>query len=216
MRPLHAVISGPRAAFTLAELLLAVGLGASLLGTLALLGQRASATTSERTAESHSQRELDSALARVRRELADAGSGTLDPSPEHPFWTDTLDFQTPAGFDEGGTVWSAPRRLALVDDPADPPNRLDDDGDGVIDERRLQLITEDGARRIVLASQVRALGLGEFPNGEDDDGDGLIDEPGFCITREGNGLRVELTIEVPDAREGTVLANGVASSWLEN
>lgn len=210
----HAAAPASRG-FSLTEMLVVSGLAVSLFGTLALLGQRASASTTENTAEDHARALVEAALGRATRELADASAASLDPTPTTPFWSDTLTFHTATGFDTAGTTWSAPRRLELAEDPSDLDNGRDDDGDGVVDERLLRLVTSEG-RVVVLTSQVRELGEGELANGEDDDGDGLVDEAGFAVVLDASGLRLALSLERRDAQDGTTIASGEACLWLGN
>ena len=198
-----------RAGLSLFEVLVATGLVGSLLGTMTLLAQKASSTTVERAASLEARRSLEAVLTRVTNELKDASPGTLNPDPVDPFWVDAIDFQVVSALNAGGVTLSGVRRLELVEDPMDPANGVDDDGNGIVDEHVLQLTLEEG-QTVTLSSHVRALGEGEEENGDDDDGDGLVDEPGFCVTRDGTGLRIEITLERVDGNGESVIASGEA------
>ena len=73
---------------------------------------------------------------------------------------------------------------------------MDNNGNGIVDEGLIALITDPGGaaeRREVLARFVAARLEGEEENGLDDNGNGLVDERGFSLVREGRLLEVRIT-----------------------
>ena len=109
------------------------------------------------------------------------------------------------GYEAGAPILGAPTRFTLELSPSEIDNGLDDDGNGLIDERLLVRITNPGdpdEQRSVLARGVRALLEGEVDNGLDDNGNGLADEAGFALDMDGGVLSVRLSLEIVDPEGG--------------
>jgi prepilin-type N-terminal cleavage/methylation domain-containing protein len=188
-----------RAAFTLIELLVSMAVLAlviSAMGMVQIRTQQASKVTLTRTlSEMAAQRALD----RIVGELTGVGRSLIFPDPVSNLGTSALTYQHPTGVNAAGVVqWDTPCRLELQLEPGEMDNGIDDDGDGLVDERRLVLTKNFGtanARAIVLCSGIPELLEGETANGLDDNGNGLIDEPGFCVQRVGDLLTIHLTVQ---------------------
>lgn len=131
-----------------------------------------------------------------------------------PFSTSDLMLQRVVGYDAGaGTAQlSPPDRLFLEMASGEIDDGLDNDGDGLVDEKRVVLVEEIGSpaqRRRVLCTYVADSLEGETAgNGVDDNGNGLIDEEGFCVTYEGSIVVVRMTVEKP-SRDGRAVARSV-------
>jgi hypothetical protein len=97
-----------------------------------------------------------------------------------------------------GMQWNPLERLQLELRPTEQDNGVDDDGNGLVDERRVVWFTDPGAaeeREVTVCHWVSELLEGEQANGVDDNGNGLIDEPGLCVTFEDDGALVWLTLQ---------------------
>lgn len=98
-------------------------------------------------------------------------------------------------------------------------NGLDDNGNGLIDERRVLLVpdTATPAELVSLGSQVRELAEGELPNGLDDNGNGIADEAGLWFRHDGSGtLTVSLSLERLDGRGGSIVRTLTTSVRMRN
>ena len=193
---------GRRAGFTMLELTVSVavlGLVLWMTGLVTSSSRDAYDTSSrDQRAEASARRALD----RVVTELLPAGAGTLG-----GVGTATLTYNLAAGVvaagaNVGDVLWSPQRQLRLEHEPGEADNGADDDGDGLVDERRLVLVRNAGLadeRRVVLCSGVRELLEGETANFLDDNGNGLADEAGFSTTLADDVLTLRLSIEVATA-----------------
>jgi hypothetical protein len=89
-------------------------------------------------------------------------------------------------------------RLDIRMDDGEVDNGIDDDGDGVIDERALVLthVVALGTQRSATICHGIAERLeGESANAADDNGNGIIDESGFCVRRVGDLFFLYVTLE---------------------
>lgn len=191
------------AGFTLVELVVAASILAMVLGVPLLLLR-----TSRRVQETHTVRiQLQSiarrTLDRIAQRLEASGTSVIPQAAVPPgMWTTIVDYRPATGWLDGAVVWGPAERIQLADDPADPPDGIDNDRDGLIDEKRVVRILDfggPGQRTEVLCESVREWLEGEIPgNGLDENGNGLIDEPGFVFTFEGDRVVVWLTLEKRD------------------
>jgi hypothetical protein len=209
-----------RAGHSLVEMLLAttlltflVGGAASLLGTSAGLFEEASAISTHDQATSR-------AMQRVVRLLVDAGVSTLQPAElTTEMGASSLVFRASTGFAEGELQWGELQRLALEEDPRDPANGVDDDGDGVVDERRLTWTRDVGGmseRSVTLCADVAVLFEGEEDNGVDDNGNGVVDEAGFGARLDGRRLWIGLTRASSSSRGNALFHTEAVTLRLRN
>jgi prepilin-type N-terminal cleavage/methylation domain-containing protein len=188
-----------RAGFTLLELVIATALLSLVLGAVGLVQMRARdasrAGMGREQVETHCRRTLD----RVAEELQGVGHSLLFPDPSTSLGTGSITYQHPTGLSGLGVVtWDTPSSLALQLEPAETDNGIDDDGDGLVDERRLVLTQNVGAPNAVstvLCGGIAELGEGETANGLDDNGNGVIDEAGFNVRKVGDLLTIRLTVQ---------------------
>jgi prepilin-type N-terminal cleavage/methylation domain-containing protein len=190
-----------RGGFTLIEMLVSVAVLAFVLGVMALVQMRTQAASREALGKTLSEMKARRALDRVVTELTGVAHSLVFPDPTSNLGTSTLTYQHPTGVDAVGNVtFDVPSRLDLQLVPGEVDNGLDDDGDGLIDDRRLVLTRNFGtpnAKSVVLCTGIPRYLEGEVANGLDDNNNGLIDEPGFNVFRVGDLLTIRLTVQVP-------------------
>lgn len=204
--------SSARAGFSLLEMTIVLLILTVVMGSVALFQFANRNSVEESATVGDAQERAHRALERVLRELDGASLTRLVPDPTGALGTDNLVFQKSAGVDAAGNVvWSTQTRIALVPEDGENTNGLDDNHNGLVDERKLTVTHDFGtpaARTETIAHFLPALAPGELANGTDDNGNGIIDEKGFNVQRVGNLLTVRLTVE---ARAG----GGDWTSWSE-
>jgi len=192
-----------RAAFSLVELILALSILGLLLGMPLLLMRSADQLQDSRTAIAELEQRARRALDAIAERLESSGTTAI------PQWgggpgvgVSVVDFQVAAGWTAGAPTWAPAERLQLADDPADPDDGLDNDGDGLVDEKRILWIRDAGlpTQSIrVLCTGVQDTLAGELPgNGLDDNGNGLVDEPGLSFAFDDDRVIVRLGLEKRD------------------
>ncbi len=185
------------AGMTLIEVMISTGLLFAVIAAAASLAMRASSTYEQGAARADVDQRAHRAIQLIVREFADAGRAGLTPEPLAPLGSATLDYRRADGFN--GTVTFGPQmRIALEMENTELDNGLDDDGNGLVDERRVVRIENPGAldeRRKVICHDVAEYLGGEEPNGVDDNGNGLIDERGLSFEVQGDVLTIRLTLE---------------------
>lgn len=131
--------------------------------------------------------------------IGHVSSSTTAMPPGAPFFSSDFLFRPLADVDANGdAVWGDVQRLHAEDDPLDPFDGADNDGDGLTDEMRLIYTRSVGSAsevRVVIARDIARWAEGESRNGEDDNDNDLIDEPGFCVWSDGEDLRIQVTID---------------------
>jgi len=191
-------LAGKTAGFTLLEVVGSTSLLAVVAGAVALAMDSSSrAFRTGATAAS-----LDSSTLRVMDELCKGLLATskknVSPTPVSPFSSSQLEFQRGVGTLDDAIVWGLLERIELQANPGEPDDDQDNDGDGLIDERRIVWITDPGGPKEserVLCSDVAEYLEGEVPNGLDDNGNGLIDELGLSFNHGDNGVTIQLTVQ---------------------
>lgn len=182
-------------------MLISVAILAFVLGVMALVQTRSQAASRETMAKTMSEMRARRALDRVVAELTGVSHSLLFPDPTSNLGTSTLTYQHPTGVDAVGNVtFDVPSRLELQLAPGEIDNGIDDDNNGLVDDRRLVLTRNYGtlnAQSVVLCSGIPRYLEGEVANGLDDNGNGLVDEPGFNVIRVGDLMTIRLTVQVP-------------------
>jgi prepilin-type N-terminal cleavage/methylation domain-containing protein len=191
--------NGRSRGFTLVEMTVSLAVLGLLLGLVARIQQRGNAASQEALARGSAEARLRRALDRVAENLTGIGRTLLFPDPTTPFGSSTATFQHPSGVSGAGLVlWDTPSRIELLLDPRETDNGVDDDGDGLVDERRLVKTVNVGSgsqRSTTLCNGIPELMGGETVNGLDDNGNGVLDEAGFNIRRVGDLLTVRLSVQ---------------------
>ncbi|HTF87281.1 MAG TPA: hypothetical protein VK843_02650 [Planctomycetota bacterium] len=201
-RAIHTTVRGRRSGMTLVEVVITACVLAMLLGAVGntvLHGNNAyKQGLSNAVLEGQTRRLLD----RISSEFSDVDRSSLNPNPLAPFWASTVDYARCQGWAGGAMLVGPTRRIQLALEAGEIDNGIDDNGNGLIDERCVVLVPDTAApgKTIMLGSYVRECAEGETQNGVDEDGNGLTDEPGLFFRHDGNGtLHISLTLERPDA-----------------
>jgi len=194
-----------RGGFSIIELLIVITMLAlmmSVLGVVSFTGRNAY----EQTALLN---DLDSrgarALARVSDELVTAVNlGPISASAG----TGDLTFQQVLGFAGGAPVWGPLMRLEAEFEAGEVDDGVDNDGDGLVDERML-VLTRDistSPKRVVLVRGITEFGLGEIPNNlVDDNGNGVEDEQGFNLQLVGDVITIRMWLQGMNADNQVVV-----------
>lgn len=143
------------------------------------------------------------ALGKASRAMLGVTSANMVPvltqPPGAPFvWASDVVFTRTENWTAGGPVLTPPLRLLIEREAGETDDGTDENGNGLVDEYQLVLVTDDGLAseiRTVIGTGIAELLDGEVANGVDDNGNGLIDEPGFCVTRDGGLLILRLTTQ---------------------
>jgi hypothetical protein len=160
------------------------------------------------------ERNAKRVLNRVAEELTLAGVDTVSPVPESPFAGDEVTYQKSLGLVDGVLTWGPAITIQLTHSSEDPPDGVDNNGNGLVDEGVLVLRTNPGEANEtteVLCRWVRAHLEGEVENNVDDNGNGLVDEPGFALKEENGLWTIYLTLEKRDAN-GRLLTHTLETS----
>lgn len=185
--------------FTLVELAVSVTILGLLFGLVGMIQKRGNDASGEALARASTEARVRRALDGLAEHLTGVGRTLLFPDPTTNFGASTTTFQHPTGVSNLGVVtWDTPSRIELLLDPRDADNGLDDDGDGLVDERRLVWTRNVGAgnqQSATLCNGVPELMPGEIVNALDDNGNGVVDEAGFNIRRVGDLLTVRLSVQ---------------------
>lgn len=201
----HRIARERRRGFTLVELCATVG----IIG-LVTLSVQSVADSSDRLSKYTTVRarmlgQGNEALIRATAELSNAGISTLSAGAWGPSGTNSVDFLVVTGSNGNDPVWSTTRRLQAILSDGEIDNGLDDDSDGLVDERRLVFVRDAGGagqKQMVLCNNLCETFPGESINGADDNGNGLIDETGFCAFVTGNGVVLRIALQGQDGEGG--------------
>jgi type II secretory pathway pseudopilin PulG len=179
MRRLHAnARCGPRCGWTLLEAMLAVSLLAILVYKGATVLNTAQKSTEDSTAAILVEERSQIVLERIARAIMTSSRESLAPTSEAPLSTDQLRFRMNLGIEDGAVVWSDPETIGLesLDNelywsrtPAagpeqrvvltklvrpflegELPNGMDDNRNGLIDEKGLSFVVDRNAVHIRL------------------------------------------------------------------
>jgi len=209
-----------RAAFTLIELAISVAMMGVVLGSVSMFQLRSQEHTDSMLVSEKVETQARRTLTRIVDELRGVGTGFLVPDPTSSLGASTLVFQRPVDVTNAGVVvWGAPSRLELELEPLETNDGVDEDGDALVDERRLVMTRGIGTaseRSVVLCTGIAELADGELGNGGDDNGNGLVDEAGFSIRRVGDLLTIRLTVLAPSGGGASVSTSIETSVVLRN
>jgi hypothetical protein len=210
MKPKHHL----RAGFSLVELAVCASIlflvitGVAMVSSASDRAYRTGATTAQL------EEQATASVDRIVAELSIAGIDTFTVLPPAGKAVSDLQYEKAVGLDDGDVIWTEPRRLRLELESGEVDDGLDNNHNGLIDERQVVLTEELGTadeRRLVLTRWVSELAVGEIANGTDDNGNGLIDEPGFCVVRSGETFAVRLSLQRRDSG-GRMLSRSAATS----
>lgn len=167
-----------RAGLTAVEIALAVTLLAIVLYKGVTVMNSATRTTAEDNAQVLLEDRAQLVLERIARAVMSSDRDTLNPSTASPLSTDDLQYRVHLGIEDGEVVWSDPETIGLEDlensvywsrqPEAGPekrvvwtnlvrpflegetPNGMDDNGNGLIDEKGLSFVVDRNAITIRL------------------------------------------------------------------
>ena len=144
-------------------------------------------------------------LDRVAMELQLASKDTFLPALEVGVTnTSVLVFQQLVDVQAGGVpLYGGPTvgevmALRLVMDTGELDDGIDNNGDGLVDEKRLILARDLGAgtqKIVTICHDVSEMAEGEVAGGGDENGNGLIDEQGFDLQRDGDVITIRLSVQ---------------------
>ena len=192
-----------RAGFTIVEMVISLTLLAVVLGSASMAVKSGNDLFVQVSVNNDVSSRSARAMNRVVRELRSASDTTFVQDLRTPtgvmtkVWSPTLDYQSAQDWN-GAVVWDAPRQFVLELQAGELDNGLDDNANGLIDERTLVLLTNPGManqERLVIVHGVAELLEGELPNGVDDNGNQMDDERGFCLDLDQDALTIRLTLE---------------------
>lgn len=194
---------------TLVELLITTLILLGVFGAIGLAVSSGSSAYEQGVAAADVEAQARRMVERIARELMDADRSSLILTPPTPWGAQRVDFQRGEGYAAGALVLGPRRSIRLVYDPGEVDDGLDNNGNGLVDECRVELVPD------VLGAPAEAIGWGgfvreylegELPNAADDNGNGIDDERGLCMTFDANTntLTVRLTIERPGPRGSTI------------
>ena len=187
-----------RGGFTAIELILSLSLASVVTASTVLATQRALGAYRSAQSTTHLDRDLRTAMDRIRWELMASGESVLFPTDfEDEYGTDDLTFQQVVSIQDGQATWGPTQRLVFEDEGGEPFDGVDNDGDGLVDEGVLahyRNVGQANELRVVLVTGVTRFAEGELENDLDDDGNGRTDEAGFNLQRSGDVISVLLCL----------------------
>lgn len=195
-------VGGRRSGMSVLEVIIAATVLAMLLGAVGTTVLRGNTAYKQGLGNALLEGQARRLLDRIAAEFSDVDRSSLDPNPLLPFWASTVDYARCRGWAGGAMLVGPLREIQLALEPGELDNGLDDNGNGLIDERQVLLVPDMAtpAETISLGGYVRERAEGETQNGADDNGNGLTDELGLFFTHDGSGtLTISLTLERPDA-----------------
>ncbi len=209
--------------FTLIEALIASVLGTIVLGSLVMAVNRGSGVFEQSVANNDVDSRAARALDRISREFLAASVNSLNPNLDTPtgaptLWTSTLDYQEAMGWTGAALILGQTTRIALELEDGEIDNGVDDNNNGLIDERQIVRIVNPGPneQRTVLVNGVSAFLEGELANGADDNANGIIDERGLCFDLTGDTLNVRLSLERIGPGQRLIVRTQTASIAFRN
>jgi Tfp pilus assembly protein PilV len=185
-----------RAGLTMVEILISTVIFAAVLGLVGLTMITGTGAYEQDMESSKQISKSSSLLDSTLKKLTMVQATSLNPDPTAPWGASSLQFRQLDDWTAGAIVWSDLRRLEWQLATGELNNGLDDNANGLVDEGRVVLITDDGGLNeltTTLGKDVAEYLEGETANGLDDNANGLIDERGLCFERKGKVLIVRLT-----------------------
>ncbi len=187
-----------RSGFSIVEVAISTVLFVSLTGAIVMASTQAAGTFAQSSATGDLNARAARALQRVSEELIGARWVNVTPMPTFPADSASLEFECPVDTTGGTVTWGGRRQIALQLAVGEVDNGLDDNGNGLIDERSIALVEDPGGpneRRTVIVNGVSELLEGEQSNAVDDNGNGLADEAGLSFTEVNGKLIIRLTLQ---------------------
>ena len=203
--------------FTLVESLIAVTLLAVLFLAVAQTSSRASDAFDEGSTEHALSTSTHRALERIATAI-DFSDATILPGIDPMLGSDQVTFRVPAPFESDVVTW-VPMEVLTEMDGGELDDGADNNGDGLVDERRVVLVEAAGQpdeRRVVLVGGVTELYAGETANNADDNGNGVTDEAGLSFSVVGNVVTIRLCCQSQDEGRRLLTKTAETSVRLRN
>lgn len=204
---------------TLMEVMIATMAFMVVLGSIFGALATGSQTVQTTAVPNQLERKAERVVRKIGRAVMLAGSVTLLPNPQPPVGSSTLSFQSSQGWENGAMIWGPVTSIGLEDDPMDPVDGIDNDGDGFVDEGVVVWTRDVGGPdeiREVWVEDVRRMMQGEIENEDDDNENGLIDEAGLSFVLEGSTLVIRLCLEQRGLDRRTVTRTATHAVRLRN
>ncbi|MFT7676332.1 MAG: type II secretory pathway pseudopilin PulG [Planctomycetota bacterium] len=206
---------------TLIEVIIVSALMVAASGTFMLVANGASGLAEQSIEATQLHQRSTSALARIVGALRTGSLSSFQPAldPELPIFTSDLTSMLVTGTDIDGASLGSPVRIWSELDPLELDDAIDNDGDGLIDERQVSLTVDSGLageRTIVIAKNVAEYSGGETANGIDDNGNDLADERGLAFWLTDSVLHVRLTVEHQTTRGDVLQVTRESSINIKN
>lgn len=218
----------PRAGFTILEMLISLGVMATLFMISMRVGASSSSAYRQATTGAKLSAEAKLTVDKVAAEMQLASIGTFFPDLDAGGVrnTSSLAFQQLVDIVGATPIYGGPTagEVALIElrlSTGETDDGVDNDGDGLVDEQDLWLVRDLGAGsevQVKLCTDVTERLEGEVAaaNGEDDNGNGLVDEAGFDIERNGDVLTIRLSVGGTDFRGQTIVRTAETAVRLRN
>ncbi len=206
---------------TIVEFLVVSLLFVILIGAIGMAIQGGSAAYEQGVANADVEAQTRRMVERIAAEFLDADRSSLVLAPPAPFGATSIDFQRAEAYGVGGVQMGPVRRIQLAYVPGEADDGADNNGNGLVDECRLELVTDlAGAPGEIVGwgGFVREYLEGEVPDGNDDNGNGVSDERGLCLTYEpiSAALTIRLTVERLSPSGGSILRTVETAVRLRN
>ena len=179
---------------TVVELAVALAGTAVVVGLVSMSTGTAFDTWQGTVATSEVELTADLAVDRFVEHLSDAALTTIADDLSAPSGGSSVTFQTRTGYAGGSVTLGPSTTIVWRSDAGDPRDDVDNDGDGLVDEGEVVVVTE-GAGEVVLVRNVAEFHDGEDGADHDRNGNGLRGEQGLAFELDGRRLTVHLTLE---------------------
>lgn len=215
----HHTQTGPRAGFSLVEMLIVAVILSLALGMLSMIGQSSERAYQTGTTAAQLEQQTSQAVDRIVVELRPMRMDTMEPPLGGGVVAEEIVYMQALDYEAGQVLSSSLRRLALEYVEGEIDDGQDNNSNGMADECMV-VLTEDlggpSERRLVLTRWVTELFEGELPNGVDDNGNSIADERGFHVERNGDTLFVRLTLQRPDTQRRVMTRTARTSVEVRN
>jgi hypothetical protein len=209
------------AGFSLVELVIVAALMGVVLGAPLMIFRSAERMRSSVTTSVELRAMVRQTMDRIAGRLEGSSVGVIPQSALGAgLWSPVVDFQVARGWNGAAVDWGPPERIALQPSPEDPDDGLDNDTDGLIDERIVVWSTDVGAaaqRDLVIRRDVPERLAGETAgNGIDENGNGLLNEAGLSFEFVGEQVVIRLSLQGRDSSNATIVQSEERQIALRN
>ncbi len=185
----------------LVEVLVVTGILLVLFGAIGMAVSTGTKAYEQGIAGAEVEGQARRMVERIAGELMDASRASLVFNPPRLANNSAFEirFQRGEGW-AAGLQLGPQREIRLVYAPGEANDGVDNNGNGLVDECRLELrpdVVGAPGQAVGWGGFVREFLQGETPNAADDNGNGVNDERGLCLTFDplSNTLTIRLTLE---------------------